>query len=721
MKRPYLTVGLTMLCTMFLLFAIGALYTSILAAILLAVCGLIAFLQKRAAARMVLIGMAVLIAVSSFSYVQHGLADTAAMYCGENISVCGTLADYPARINNRFVYRLDNCMLGESQTSFSLYLSDEAYYECKPGDTVQFTALKIYPSAEKESKYYYSTMADGVFLRAYANDVRFTHTEQAQLRYLPKEIRQYMLRAIQTRLPTPLSGILSGLMLGNTDLLDTQTAAYFSTSGITHLFAVSGFHVSFWTSAFLNIFGRRKKHILPTLSACAFLFFFMALTGFSASVCRSGLMTSVLFSGTLFKRETDSLNSLGLALTVMLTQNPFAAADASLLLSAAATAAIILSSRPIEDYIITPLTQKIEKRFIRKAVAYISSLLCLSAAVTLALLPLTAVLFGSISLMTPLANVLCVPTAQAAMLLGIAAQLSHTIPYFSDFLFRLTELLLELLLFISKALASVPVAMFVLNTAFTIGWAVVSLVLIAVVYKKYDRLPRRAFIAALSCALSLIVLFNVCCLSQKGDAVLTVFDTGNASCITICDNSGNAAVIGCGGDAYTAEAVAKGLRSCGVSNPRLLLIPDDRETENKNAHRISSVLSPDIVLAKSSSAVTLENALLADSAQVTLWEDAALHFESTEHFRAAHLNINGQNIVICFYPSSDFTDADDIYKQGDVLICRQAIPPTADTSKFSRIILSSDKKKELYYFDSPLADKVITTADEGTIEITIQK
>ena len=710
-----------MLCTMLLLFAIGALYTSILAAALLAACALVAFLRHRAASQMLLIGMAALLAVSSFSYMQHSLADAAVLYCGENISVCGTLADYPASINGRLVYKINNCKLGESQTSFSLHLSDEVYYDCKPGDTVQFTALKIYPSEEKDSQHYYAAMADGVFLRAYADDVQFSHAEKAQLRYLPKEIRQHLLVVIESRLAAPLSAILSGLMLGNTDLLDAQTASYFSASGITHLFAVSGFHVSFWTSALLNIFGRRKKHILPTLSACAFLFFFMALTGFSPSVCRSGLMTSVLFSGSLFKRESDSLNSLGLALTVMLTHNPFAAADASLLLSAAATAAITLSSRPIEDYIISPLTQKIKKRPLRKAVAYVTSLLCLSAAVTLALLPLTAVLFGSISLITPLANVLCVPTAQGAMLLGIAAQLSHPIPYFSDLLFRLTELLLALLLQISKALASVPVAMFALNTAFTIAWAVVSLILIAAVYKKYNRLPRRAFITALSCALSLFVLFNVCSLSRKGDAVLTVFDTGNASCITLCDNSGNAAIIGCGGNTHTAEAVAGRLRTCGVSKPRLLLIPDDRKTENANASRISSFFEPELAVAKSSAAEHLEDAMAADAAQITLWEAAALQFESTEHFRAAHINICNQNIVICFYPSSDFTTADDIYKQGDILICRQAIPPTVDTSKFKQIILSSDKEKELYYFDSPLADKVTSTADEGTIEIKLKK
>ncbi|MBQ3518801.1 MAG: ComEC/Rec2 family competence protein [Clostridia bacterium] len=720
MKRPFLTVGLTMLCTMFLLFTIGTLYTVILVAIVLAVSTVFVFLRHREATVAMLVGMAALIAVFSFSFMQNNAVNAALLYCGENISVCGTLADYPAEIGGRYVYRLKNCTLGNEPTSFSLHLSDEGYYNCAPGDVLEFTARKIYPSAEKDSEFYYSTMSGRVYLRAYTDQVTVLQAETHSLRYLHCEIRHAMLCVIKDRLQSTRAAVLSGLMLGNTDSLNTQTALYFSASGISHLFAVSGFHVSFWTGVLLHLFGKRNRHILPSLSACVFLFFFMALTGFSVSVCRSGLMAGVVFCGNMFRKEADSLNSLGLAVTVLLTLNPFSAADASLLLSAAATAAIILSSRPIEEYITTPLTQKIKYKSLRKLLHYISNLLCLSAAVTLALMPLTSYLFGSFSMMTPLANILCIPNAQGAMVIGMAAQVFNRIPYFSDFLFHLAGILLDLLLFFAKELSEIPVAMVILNTTFTVVWTAVSLLLIGLVYKKYNRLPRRAFFTAICCALSLMVMFNAFCYTNKDETVLTVYDTGNATCITLCDRNGNAAIIGCGGDEYLVESLAQKLRTSGVASPRLLLIPDTRETESANAWSLNRTLSPDCVITKQWDTVAEDNIIITNKANIQLWKNTELHFESVQDFRAVHIKTNGQDIVICAYPSSDFTDAESVYKSGDILICRQSIPATINTDRFKQILLSSDKKKELYYFDETIAKKITTTADEGSISILIK-
>ncbi len=720
MKRPFLTIGLTMLCTMFLLFAIGTLYTLILVAVILACSIVFIFLRHREATVAVLAGIAALLAVLSFRIMQDNQVNTALLYCGENISVSGTLADYPTATDGRYVYRLQNCTLGGEQTSFSLHLSEEEYYNCKPGDILEFTAVKIYPSAEKNSKYYYSTMSHRVYLRAYADQVTLIKADQRSMRYLHCELRNSMLSVIRSRLQSEHAAVLSGLMLGNTDSLHTQTALYFSTSGIAHLFAVSGFHVSFWTSTLLHAFGKRKRHIFPSVSGCAFLFFFMALTGFSVSVCRSGLMMMVVFFGNIFSKQADSLNSLGIAVTALLTLNPFLAADASLLLSAAATAAIILSSRPIDEYITTPLVQKIKYKPLSRLLRYISNLLCLSAAVTLSLMPLTSYLFGSFSMMTPIANMLCIPSAQGAMVLGITAQAFNRVPYFSDFLFRLTEILLDLLLFFARKLSEIPVAMFIINTSFTVVWATASLLSIGLVYQKYKRLPHRAFFTAICSALSLMVIFNAFCYTNKDEAVLTVYNVGNATCITLCDRNGNAAIIGCGGDEYLVEALTGDLRTSGINQVRLLLIPDARETEDENAWALNRILQPDYLLTTQWDTETQDHIILTNEATIQLWKNTELHFESVQDFRTVHIRINGQDIVICVYPSSDFSQADAIYQSGDILICRQSVPATINTDNFRQIILSSDKEKELYYFDDTLASKITTTADEGSISIFIE-
>ena len=66
---------------------------------------------------------------------------------------------------------------------------------------------------------------------------------------------------------------------------------------------------------------------LSALLTAAIVLIFMALTGFTPSVTRAGVMCLVLLAGQMVRREADSLNSLGLSLLLILAANPFAVMD----------------------------------------------------------------------------------------------------------------------------------------------------------------------------------------------------------------------------------------------------------------------------------------------------------------------------------------------------------------------------------------------------------
>ena len=73
---------------------------------------------------------------------------------------------------------------------------------------------------------------------------------------------------------------------------------------------------------------------------------FMAITGFSPSVLRSGIMSLLFLAAMIFHRKADSLNSLGIAVFLLCVINPYAAADFGFLLSVTSALSLILLSKP---------------------------------------------------------------------------------------------------------------------------------------------------------------------------------------------------------------------------------------------------------------------------------------------------------------------------------------------------------------------------------------
>lgn len=713
MKRPFLTIGLAMLCSMYALFYIGTTCTVAAAAVLVTAAAVCAFFRRRESALLFLTAIAVLTAVCCFTYADRCKVQPSLLYCGENVSVSGTLSDYPVKTNERYVYTLKNCTIAEEQTDITIQLSESALYKCKPGDRLHFVATKLYSNLENDQQYYFSTLARGEWMRAYTQHVTVEQTDD-YYRYAAKHLRHTILQSLQKRLPTKTAAVVSALVLGDKTNLDRQTELIFRLSGLSHLFAVSGFHVSFWTGLVIAAFGNRKHRKKVSVAAIAFLVFFMALTGFSVSVCRAGIMLLTVCTGNLFRRDADSLNSLGLALTVLLLANPFSAADASLLLSASATAAILLTSEPTEKYVLQPIANKTSNKNIRKYVLSACNLLCLSTSVSICLFPLTSLFFGSVSLLTPFANLFCMFPAQITMILGMFAQIFHRIPWFSDFLFRLTEISCDILLQLTSLFANASFSRIILYTDMIMLWAAGSAVIIFTVSRIYKRQTRRIAAYAMACFCLLLLLMNISLFQTRNDITVHIQNTGNGSCISVHNKNGDAAVFGCGGNEYTAESLHNYLLSNSAPDTALLLIPRQQETESANAKYLAQLLSPDSII----SAVQTETSstLLCDSAQLTLWEGCNLYYKNTENFSGVSIQANGKNIVLCFSPSSDFTTAEACFRSGDLLICRQSVPVTVDHAAFEEIILSADKPLALYHYPQAITQKTISTADEGSIE-----
>ena len=720
MNRPFLTIGLTMLCAMYALFYIGTAFTVAVAALFLSAAAVCAFFRHRAARPLLLLGSASLFAVFLYTYTVTCSVTPALALCGNGINITGTLRDYPMLANDRYLYEIADCNIAGHPTSLSVLLSDAALFKCKPGDTLSFRAIELLPYAQEGERTYFQQMANGIWLFTYTDNISVSACDAVPLRYFPCVLRHTMLQILQDRLPETQAAVVSGLLLGNKEHLPTEVALQFKTCGLSHLFAVSGFHLSFWTGVLVFTLGKNRNRRHICILACLFILFFMALTGFSVSVCRSGFMLLTVFAGNLFRRDADSLNSLGLAVFLLLTGNPFSAADAALLLSAGATASIILTSESADVYILQPLAERIRIPLLKKGFTSFAGLFLISTAVNIGLLPLTSYFYGFISLLTPFANMFCIFPAQLAMILGMTAQIFNRIPYFSDFLFALTKLITDILLRFTEFFSGFPFALQPLHTAAVTIWFAATVLLLALIGTYYDSNPAKKVIAFLASLCILLFCTNIFTATDNVTR-LYIQNVGNGSCIALYDTHGNGAVIGCGGNELTVTRLQNELYYNGISTPRLLLAVRDTPTESAALQLMIQQLQPEQILHPSGITLpdTQTNTICGDAASVHLWQDCILTYSYTDSYCAAHLKIHETDIVFCFLPTSDFTSAQSEFTSGDLLICRQAVPPSLHENNFDRIVISGDKEKEKYNFPASMADKVLCTADEGSVLLKV--
>ena len=173
------------------------------------------------------------------------------------------------------------------------------------------------------------------------------------------------------------------MVMGNTTLLDTDNIRF---NGISHLFAISGMHISLFIFFLSKIFGRlgNKKNIIILL----FLSFYAFLTSFTPSVLRASLMWVASLINDKYNLGLNTRIRLFYIVTILLLINPFFIYDIgfrySFLISYCLTYLI-----PRKNYFIS--------LFYTSLVAFLASI------------PITASNYYSINLLTVIWNLFFVP------------------------------------------------------------------------------------------------------------------------------------------------------------------------------------------------------------------------------------------------------------------------------------------------------------------------
>ena len=230
------------------------------------------------------------------------------------------------------------------------------------------------------------------------------------LRYMIRE----KVRAVLFSAQEEGAGAFSYAMLfGDTEFMQQSDLSALRGSGVAHVIAVSGLHVGVLAAALLFLLRKLRLKDGVCLAVLLPIFGFYAyLAEFTPSVLRASIMVSVALAASALGERYDDVSSLSFAAILILLFRPLYLFDLSFLMSFLAILGIQSLARPLE---------RIFKR--HKVPSRLASGLALSAAATISLLPLSAVVFGRIALVSLLLNVIVVPLASVAFVLNLAALL----------------------------------------------------------------------------------------------------------------------------------------------------------------------------------------------------------------------------------------------------------------------------------------------------------
>ncbi|MDA3802816.1 MAG: ComEC/Rec2 family competence protein [Patescibacteria group bacterium] len=221
--------------------------------------------------------------------------------------------------------------------------------------------------------------------------------------------KQKIRNVINIGLPEPHSGLANAMLLGYKKSISDYTQEIFSKTGLSHLIAISGTHISILTAIILSFFlsiGLNRKISYKII--LLFLFIYPIFTGLSASTIRASIMGSLSLLALSSNRLKISFNLLVFVAALMIVVNPLILHhDIGFQLSFLAVLGIIYIY-PILERFKDRIIRKAEIKTFRKLISSLLSFLNISISAQLFCSPIIALNFKEISLISPISNILVV-------------------------------------------------------------------------------------------------------------------------------------------------------------------------------------------------------------------------------------------------------------------------------------------------------------------------
>ena len=254
------------------------------------------------------------------------------------------------------------------------------------------------------------------------------------------KVRKGIRSVLRDNLSKDAYAFTASMLLGESEALSDSVRENFGAAGVSHVFAVSGLHVTFFAAIIgllLSLIGikRLKKDVIVLIMALLY----SGVCGFPVSSLRAVITFFVLGAARSLGFKRDGLSATFLSMTIVLLIMPTSLFSFGFLLSFAAVIGIAVFGTSF----------KLLFGFMPES---LSSIFAISLSAFLTTAPIVARMLGTVSLVTVLSNAVIVPVVTVVFYVTIiSVAVTAIVPLFSG-VFFLVEALVSFVLGVTNAI-----------------------------------------------------------------------------------------------------------------------------------------------------------------------------------------------------------------------------------------------------------------------------
>ncbi len=312
----------------------------------------------------------------------------------------------------------------EKGSKLSLLYKDERLYV---GQTID-AKVNLKTVDDEYRNIYYSKE---IFLRGSMENITQVQGKDDFVLKTVQKVRQYIKNTLFENLGYNEAATLCALIFGDNSYFTESFYNNVKGAGVSHVMVVSGMHLSILVVLFTAIsekifYNRFFKGFCMVLTALLLT----ALCGFTMSILRAGVTYILMALALVIKRPNNCENTLGAAVSLILTVSPNAVLSAAFQLSVASTFGILCVALPIMRYIT-------ENELIKSVlVDNIVNAVLVTLSAMLLTLPIAIKLFGYISNVAVITNLLISYAVTLVLWLSVTALVINLfLPYVASAVF----------------------------------------------------------------------------------------------------------------------------------------------------------------------------------------------------------------------------------------------------------------------------------------------
>jgi competence protein ComEC len=363
-------------------------------------------------------------------------------YLQQKVAVSGEVVEDPTYDDKGMLdFRLQNVQVGEQNLPGEVRVKTYSFIEPRRGDSLVATGKLLEGFGNYQAAMYYAE-AEVVAKNESVVDV----------------IRREFAASVLTNMPDPQASLGLGFLIGLKSGLPSELDDQMRLLGLTHIVVASGYNLTILIRLARRLFEKVSKYQTAIVSA-GLIIGFVAVTGFSPSMSRAALVTGLALAAWYYGRRIHPITLLLFAAAVTTALNPlFLWGDLGWWLSFLAFAGVL---------VLAPMLQK--RLFGDKQPKLLGQIVLETLCAQLLTLPLILFVFGNLSVLSLLANILVVPLVPLAMLCTFIGGLTGLIlPALAPIVSVPAVLILSFITEVVGLLAQIPWA----SVPLSIAWPV---------------------------------------------------------------------------------------------------------------------------------------------------------------------------------------------------------------------------------------------------------